>query len=320
MIIFLYGSDTYRLKKKLQEILKDYQNNSLEGVNFQYFDFSKEKESQENSHLSFDDFKKEISSVSLFSEKKAIILRNIFDSVEFKKKFLKEGEKFLKSKEIILICQEGDLNEKDELYEFLKKSAEVQEFKQLKGIKLRKWLKREFEKHKASIEPEALEELIAYTLGDLWRLSNEMQKLINYKNRQEITLEDIKLHVHPQIETDIFKTIDAIAQKNKKQALRLIHQHLEKGDSPLYIFAMMNFQFRNLLLVRDLIERRKSFGEIFQELPLHPLVIKKSYFQAKNFPFQTLKKIYQKLFQLDFQIKVGKIKPETALELFVAQL
>lgn len=316
MLIFLHGSDTYRLKQKLQELLKDYKNSSPGGVNFQYFDFSKEKDAS----FSFEKFQKEFNAISLFGEKKVILLKNVFDTPEFKRKFLESAEKFLREKDIILISQESEIAEDDDFYKFLKKNAKIQEFKILKGLKLKNWVKKEFERYKTLITPESLETLIAYTGGDLWRLSNEIQKLVSFKDHQEIALEDVKIHVRPQIETDIFQTIEAISQKNKQKALKLLYQHLEKGESPLYIFSMITFQFRSLLLVRDLMERKKSFAEIFRELPLHPIVIKKSYFQAKNFHLQELKKIYQKLFQLDFQIKVGKIKPETALELFVAQI
>ena len=33
-----------------------------------------------------------------------------------------------------------------------------------------------------------------------------------------------------------------------------------------------------------------------------------------------LKKIYQKIFQVDFDIKTGKIEPETALDLLLAEI
>jgi len=352
MLIFLYGPNTYCLRQKLKEILIDYQNHftpleitgvrkkdkenpkgklsasygaskSLtgftEGVRIRNFDFLKQRAFNENNQYCFEDFKEEINNLSLFTKRKIVILDNLLEDSESKKKFLEVAESFIKTKDIILISQPGEVDKRDRLYKFLIKKAKVYKFPEIKGLKLGKWLKAEFERQGAFISPKALEILIVLTGGDLWRLSNEVQKLISFKNQKEITSEDVKLHVKPQIETDIFRTIEAIAQKDKKQALQLLHQHLEKGDMPLYLFSMINFQFRNLLLVRDLIERQKSFNEILKQLPMHPFVIKKSYFQAKHFSLQELKKIYQKIFQLDFQIKIGKIKPEMASELFIAQ-
>jgi len=151
-------------------------------------------------------------------------------------------------------------------------------------------------------------------------LSNEIKKLANYKNKEKIENKDIELLVKPKIESDIFKTIDAIAVKNKKQALELIKKHLEKGDSPLYLLSMINFQFRNLLQVRDLIERQKSFYVFSKKTQLHPYVIKKSYSQAQKFKISELKKIYQKIFEVDLNIKTGKVEPETALDFLIAEI
>jgi len=151
-------------------------------------------------------------------------------------------------------------------------------------------------------------------------MSNEIKKLASFKNNKTVRTEDIKLLVRSKIETDIFKTIDAIADKNKKQALNLLHKHLEKGDSPLYLLSMINYQFRNLLAVKDLIEKQIPYNIILKRSGLHPFVVKKSYYQSQKFTFQELKKIYQKIFKKDLDIKTGRIQPEIALDLLIAEI
>jgi len=37
MIIFYYGSDTYRMKRKLKEVIADYKEKNRSGFNFQVF-------------------------------------------------------------------------------------------------------------------------------------------------------------------------------------------------------------------------------------------------------------------------------------------
>jgi len=165
-----------------------------------------------------------------------------------------------------------------------------------------------------------LEKLIEYIGNDLWQMSNEIKKLASFKNNKTLRIEDIELLVRSKIETDIFKTIDAIAEKNKKQALNLFHKHLEKGDSPLYLLSMINYQFRNLLIVKDLIEKHKPYDVILKKSGLHPFVVKKSYYQSQRFTFQELKKIFQKIFKADLDIKTGRIQPEIALDLLIAEI
>ena len=326
MIYFLYGPDTYRSRQKLNEIVEHYKKIHKSGLNLKHFDL---KEGN------FQDFQNEIQSVSMFAEKKLVVLRDALSNENFKENFLKISKKIIESKDIILFYEDGEVP-KDEFSEFLKKRGKSQEFQLLDGERLKNWIKKELENYGAKIEPRALELLISYVGNNLWQMSNEIKKLVNYKsnkrvdeaiassppfaNARIIEVKDIELLVKPKIEPEIFKTIDAIASRNKKQALELIHKHLEKGDNPLYLLSMINFQFRNLLTIRDLIEKNKSPYALSKEAKLHPYVIKKSYSQAQKFKIDELKKIYQKIFQVDLAIKTGKVEPETALDIFIAEI
>jgi len=84
--------------------------------------------------------------------------------------------------------------------------------------------------------------------------------------------------------------------------------------------AMLKFQFRNLLLIRDLIERGKTQREIVSILNLHPFLVQKIFPLAKKFEKEKLKKIYFEIFKLENEIKAGKIDPKLSLEIFVSQI
>ncbi len=318
MIIFLYGPDTYRLRQKLNEIVEHYKKIHQSGLNFKIFDLEEE---------SFQDFQNEIKSVSMFAEKKLIVLRGALSNKDFKENFLKNSKKFIVSKNVILFYEEGEVP-KDEFVSFLKKRGESQEFQLLDKIRLKNWVKKELENYKAKIENRALDKLIDFVGNNLWQMSNEIRKLVSYKLEShargagtcEILSRDIEILVKPKIEPEIFKTIDAIASKNKKQAVGLIHKHLEKGDPPLYLLTMINFQFRNLLIIKDLIKKGRPFYTFQKLTGLHPYIVKKSYPQAQKFTIEELKKIYQKIFQADLDIKTGRVGPETALDLLIAEI
>lgn len=328
MIIFLYGQDTYRMREKLKEIIRHYKEVHKSGLNLDYFDCQKKSDGE-----IFNDFKNGIRQTSMFKEKKLAVITNPFSDSGFKEKFLKDAKDFLKSEDIILLYQEGKIKENDTLFKFLKKNTKFQEFNLLEGQELKAWIKKEFEEFKtphhpasaggagqAKIEPKALEMLVEYIGNDLWRMANEIKKLVSFKPKQIIKAEDVRILVRSKIETDIFKTIDAIAQKNKRQALNLLQKHLEKGDSPLYLLTMINYQFRNLLIIKDFIEKHKPYNLILKKSGLHPFVVKKSYYQSQKFSFQELKKIYQKIFQVDIDIKTGRVEPEIALDLLIAEI
>ena len=333
MILFLYGQDTYRARQKLKEIIEQYKN-PASGENLDSAGIKKIHKSGlsliylDGENLKFEDFRDIIQQTSMFDEKKLLILSNIFTNQNFKEKFLKNYKDFLKLKDIILFYEENEISSKDRFFNFLKTKAKTQNFQSLGGEKLKSWIRQELSKLKTEIDSGAIDKLINFVGNDLWQMSNEIKKLVNYRaprQRSEgkggrINVEDIELLVKPKIETAIFKTIDAIAQKNKKQALLLIHQHLEKGDNPLYLLSMINFQFRNLLMIKDLIERHRPYYSILKMTHLHPFVVKKSCQQANKFTLQELKKIYQKIFKADLDIKTGKITPETALDLLLTEI
>ena len=297
MIYFLYGQDTYRSKKKLEEIIEHYEEVHKSGLNLRFFD---------GKDLNYQDFKDEFRQSPMFQEKKLLILKNIFQNQEFKNSFLENGKKFIDSKDIIVFQEEGEISPKDTLLKFLIKNAKVQEFQLLEAGKLRNWTKKEFEKYKTEIQPEALWLLTDYVGNDLWQLSNEIQKLKSFKGGKIIGTKDVNLLVKPQIETDIFKTIEALALRNKKEALSLIHEHLEKGDNPQYLLSMISFQFRNLLII-------KKTGK----LNFHPYFVRKTASLAESFTFEDLKRIYHKIFETDLKIKTGRLDPQLALDLLV---
>ena len=286
--------------------------------------------------LKFEDFKDTIQQVSMFDEKKLLILSGVFANQDFKEKFLKNSKELSKTKDTILFYEDNEISKKDKFLNFLKTKAKTQNFQLLRGEKLKSWIRQECLKFKTEISQEAVDKLIEFAGNDLWLLSNEIKKLISYrapqqrgeggkenkvlfdyKNSQKIEVADIEALVSSKVETAIFKTIDAISQKNKKQALLLIHQHLEKGDNPLYLLSMINYQFKNLLIVKDLMGKQRPYYFIQKITRLHPFVVKKSYQQAGKFTFSELKKIYWKIFQADLDIKTGKINPETALDLLI---
>ena len=242
---------------------------------------------------------------------------------EFRTEFLKESKRLNagtnKSSMAEAIDAKSDFLTAD-LLKFFKNKGEVYKFDFLKATALKDWVKKQFSDLGAKIDSSALTFLVNSTGSDLWRISAEIKKLVAYTGKNKTIKEkDVELLVKPEIEAAIFKTIDAIAAKDKKTALNLLYKHLEKGDSPFYLLTMINFQFRNLLLVKDF--ETMSLPKITAALKsMHPFVVRKSLWLAEKFTMQELEKIYVKLFQMDLAVKTGKIKPEMALELFIADI
>jgi DNA polymerase-3 subunit delta len=310
MIYLIFGEDTFRASRKLKEIIEKYRKIHKSGLNLKVLDL-KEK--------NFEDFKREFESSSMFSEKKLLILKNASKNKEFQENFLKNLEKFEKSKEIFFFFEEDDLRG-DSFFEEIKKHGKSQEFKLLGRVKLKIWVKQEFAKYGVEIEDRAIERLIFLIGNDLWRMSEEIKKLIAFKKGKEIKERDVEILISPKLEIDIFKAIDAISSRNKKLAFKFLHDLLKRGEKPAVLFSMIKYQFRNLIEVKDLIEKGEKIPQLKNKIELHPFVLEKILRISQKFKIEELRKIYQRIFNFDLAIKTGKIEPALALDLFLAQI
>ncbi len=69
-----------------------------------------------------------------------------------------------------------------------------------------------------------------------------------------------------------------------------------------------------------MMERDRPYYMILKKSNLHPFIVRKSYEQAQKFTIEQLKKIYQRIFQVDSAIKTGKIAPDVALDLLITEI
>ena len=311
MIYFLFGEDSYRSKKKLEEIILGYKKVHKSGLNLIYID-AKEK--------SFKDFYNNFKITSMFAEKKLIIIKNVFGDLKFQEDFLENVKNIEDLKDIVIIYENGTADKRLKFFKALQKNVKCQEFEPLSPINLKKWVVDEFKEKGIKINSDALELLIEFVKNDLWQMTNEINKLSNFKKESIIKKEDVALLIKPNIENDIFKTIEAISSKDKKQALLLLHKHLENGDNSLYLLSMISYQFRNLLIIKDLQEKNEPYQAIAKKSGLHPFVVQKSFYICNNFSMMQLKKIYRKIFQIDSDIKTGKIEAELAIDLLLSEI
>lgn len=316
MFIVLYGSEPFLAEQKLKEIVESYKKTQKSGLNFYYFYADKGDEA-------YEEFKSAIETVSMFTEKKLIVFKNFFlEDSALAKKILDFAKKsgIEELKDVVVIFFEGGIPQKNKDFEILLKKPNLfQEFGKIEGAKLNNWIQKEFEKLGARIEPKAAVALVQAAGSDLYRLKNEIDKLANYK--KNIVEKDVKELVVSDFHADIFSLIDAIARKDKKLSFEILNNHIQNGESEIYLLSMIVYQFRNLLKVKSLADKGlAAVGEIAKKAGIHPFVAKKTLIASRLFSFENLKSIYEKLFEIDIKIKTGEIEPQMALNLFIIEL
>lgn len=322
MIIFLYGEDSFRSSQKVSEIKNKFLNADKFGSGLSAFDYE-EKERKGN-------LLDVLGTPNLLSPKRLVIVKKLIaggsaSEQEETLDFLRKNAELLqKDADLVVVFWEGNQPKKNNaLGKFLEKISKKQNFEKLEGLKLGQWIAQRIKKidEKSGITKTALDKLILYAGNNTHFLDKEIKKLVDYASGRIIKDEDVEILVRANLESNIFSTIDALAGGNKKEAVSLLHRHLQKGEDPFYLFSMFVYQFRNLLKIADL---KKSCGNneyaLAKAAKLHPFVVKKGLSQLKNFSGEKLREAYRKLSELDTAAKIGKIDIKLALDKFMVEL
>jgi len=273
MLVFLFGKDTFRSRQKLGEILQRYSQLPKAKRNLRFLDCAE---------MILEDVQKELTTSSLFQEKKLLVLKNVFQNKDFADTLFEQREALAKNSDTVLFFEEGEILSHP-LFSFLKKHAKSQEFKPLSKAGTLTFANKELEKYGKTAAQDALLLLVGETGNNLWRLSQEILKLAAFLGkRASVHKEDVKNLLCLSLEADIFATLQAIALQDRAKALELLSLHIKQGDEPLRILSTIATQLRRA-------------------------------------PAAKLEQSFEKVFEADKNIKTGRVKPASALYLFAAQ-
>lgn len=187
-----------------------------------------------------------------------------------------------------------------------------------KGAALENWIVRRAQGMGVKITPEAVSMLANFIGNQLRMLANELDKLAMYVGeRREIDAGDVrKLSAQVQ-EARIFDLTDALAQRNRTQALDLLHDLLADGEPPLRLISTITSQVRSLLLVKELAAEGMRAQQIASTTNLAPFVVEKALRQVGKFQMAQLEGAYHQLLATDAALKRSRMTPEIALDLLV---
>ena len=308
MIYLICGENTFLGKAKVLELLKERE---------MFFEKSFPVLKLDGENLTWRDFDQEIKKQGLFGKTFFVIIEKVWGNKKFKEEFLKRRNFFKSPETLVVFFEPREIDSGDPLFEYIKKEGRIYQFSAPKTGEIKKFIIQTIKEKGFLIQARAVQLFLEFGYQDFWEIYNQLQKLMAYKYHQKIIEEkDVLLLIKPKAEAFIFRTIEAFAKKQKKEALSFIYQHLLAGDSPLYLLAMVKYQFRNLLIIKE----QTPFKNLQKSGNFHPYLFKKLIIQSKNFSLDQLRNFYQKIFKIDLLLKKGKISPEAGLELLVLDL
>lgn len=301
------GSDYISVNNKISEIIKK---NGFSDASISKYDLSEGL---------LEDALEDLNTYGLFSDKKIVIINN-FDKMDplFNKpeELLKYVENSSSLNLLFVVSDKYDDRKKiikdlKKKMEFIKISTDPVVFTKscLEGYK---------------VENGVINLLVNNTLGDVTRLYNECNKLKTYKiNDKYISKDDVEelsfKRLGDSTETT-FQFSRALAEKDKKSALKLYQELLNYKIEPLSIIGLLASQFRIMYQVKNLEEKNMRNDEIASSLKEKPYRITKTRELTRYYSKREILDLMIKLEDIDLKIKTTSVDANTLVQLFILNI
>ncbi len=224
--------------------------------------------------------------------------------------------------ENILVFMAPKVDRRRRLYKIIDKRGVSVECNPLKGEALAAWIRHKADRLDKKIDNNALDRLLWAGEQNLYYLSSELEKYSIYlgKDQKIITAQIIDQLFSGDIQGDVFKLTDAMAEGNLDRAQNYLELLMRRREKPLQIFFMLVRHYRLLLKTYCLLEDGLPPGEFAAALEVHPFAARKLREQAANCNGTILEDVIIALQKTDLQIKTGRIEPAQALKLILSRI
>ncbi len=327
MLYVLHGEDDFSLSQVLEEIKKTIGDETALTTNTTVLD---------GQRVTVDQLRAVCEATPFLAERRLVILRGLLERFEGKVRPRRRGkasdarqseaevliEYFGKIPDsTVLVLIDGKISSKNPLLSGLAGTARIKSFPLLKNARLHQWVQMRVKEKGGSVSPQAADLLVRFVGGNLWIMSNEIDKLLLYASGRRIEEEDVRRVVSYAQEANVFAMADAILEFKAGPAEQLLRQLLQQGAAPAYLLFMLVRQVRRIVRVKELRRQRRPDAEIQDRLGLaSEFALRKTLGQADRYSLSRLKGVYHKLLEADLSIKTGKYEPELVLNILIAEV
>ena len=310
MIYLLYGKNDYLIKEFIKKLINKEQ---IDDVNVINYDFS-----AQIMHKVIE----ECNTISLFSEKKLIIVNNTTLFNRVKNDDLNQDEiidyfnNFNQDNILVFVNNQETIDNTKKITKLMKDKGIIKEFNDsdVKSI-----VKNMFEPYKISYDNINL--IINRVGKDLTLLSNEIEKIKIYKdNNLDIEKEDIIKLTSINLDLSAFNFVDQITENKKEMALKIYNEMLLVNNDPTKIIPLLASKFRLIYQASELKKMGYTFNQIGTTLEQKEYSIKLALEASYKINSHKLLNILNDLADLDINIKSGKIDAKLGMQLFIINI
>ena len=311
-----YGKEKYLIENAVGYLINKY----VKGT--EAFNYTKFK----GSEVKPEDIISACETYPVMNDKKLVLVRDVVDFLgenDLKDSFydfLDELSDFV----ILIFWDTGSLKKTTKFYKFFKKKDRDMDFAKLSPADLNNFIKGYFIRKGKEIGPSELALFISesgYNSKNedvsLLDLKTEMDKISAHAKGKKILREDISSSITVNIDTNIFKFLDAMMGRRSEEALKELHNLYKLGEPSLRIFTMIIRQVKNFLSYKILSNKNISQADIMNKMEVKKYEFGKIKSFEKNFTKEFLIDFYEELIRSDELFKTSSIDEKLIMETLI---
>ena len=207
----------------------------------------------------------------------------------------------------VIIFVADELNGVRKMGKFLREKTRAVEFTSLDDRKLAELARAKISEAGAKIDEPTLRTLLAQIGPDVRRLTNEVNKLAAAAlPGQSITNELIAALVPNSREISNFDLTDHLVAGRRTQAIGVLRKILDDGAEPLALLGLISYNYRRLLMAKDMMSRGIDRGEVAKLVKLRYGDQEPFLAAARRTDKDVLSRAIQRLADADLAIKTSK--------------
>lgn len=169
----------------------------------------------------------------------------------------------------VVVFIADELNGVRKMGKLLRQNATAFESAELDDEAATKWARNRFSHARAEIDDATLRSFLLRTGTNAARIANEAEKVATaVLPGKNITAELVDRLVPHSRELSNFEITNALVSSDKRRALPLLRKALADGAEPLMILGLISYNFRRLLIAKDMMSRGADRGEIVRAINL----------------------------------------------------
>ena len=302
----LEGENSFLSKQRLDSLILEY-SEKFPNISVKIFDASSSK---------IPDVVNEYQTQDMFNTHKLLVVKRLLANKSYKD-FLDILD--LKNQDTeLIIWEEKNIPKNTNYYKNFHAEKVIESFSKFNKRSFLTWANAQVGEKGLTANKDVLLSLAEFVNYDPHVFLNELEKILLSGDTQ-IKQEYIDKNILDTHTNTIWEFLDAVNSK-KKTSINILLNLLDNGLDPHYLIVMIARNVKQILLVKKMLDEGLENQEMVKILKIPPFTLPALKTIAKGSDEGKLISIYEKIYNLDYETKIGNIEPELGLILLTTRL